>query len=191
MKIYLVRHGESNANLESRHAGWWDAVLTEKGEEDACRAGELIRHIPFDKVYVSDLTRAMQTQKLALPEIEGEPTEFLREINVGSLGGRLMAECTDEYGAPYLKHREILDFTAYGGENWEQLRARMAAFLRKLEQCDYEKVALFFHGCAMQALILEATGIHLPCCANGAVTVLEWRKQRWRLRLWNYTGNLE
>ena len=191
MKVYLVRHGESVANLEGRHAGWWDAALTEKGEADARRAGSLIRHLKFDKVYSSDLTRAMQTQKLALPGIEGEPVELLREINLGALGGRIMQECEAEYGERYLQDRETFEFTAYGGENWDQLRGRMAAFLRKLEQCDYEKVGIFFHGNAMQALIQEATGIHLPCCANGAVTVLECRKQRWRLKLWNYTGVIE
>ena len=165
--------------------------MTEKGEADARRAGSLIRHIPFDKVYSSDLTRAVRTQQLALPNITGEPTNLLREINLGSLGGRVMQECEAEYGEAYLQDRETFVFTAYGGETWKDLRNRMATFLHMLEQKDFEKVAVFFHGNAMQALIQEATGILLPCCANGAVTVLEWRKQRWRLRLWNYTGILE
>ena len=58
MKLYMVRHGQSVANLNKQHVGWGQVLLTEKGEDDARGAGEILKNYSFDKVYSSDLLRA-------------------------------------------------------------------------------------------------------------------------------------
>ena len=55
MKLYMIRHGESTANAEGKHAGWGQIPLTDKGRDDARHAGTLLEGVTFDRVYVSDL----------------------------------------------------------------------------------------------------------------------------------------
>ena len=57
MKIYFMRHGESENNLNGRMTGWMDAPLTERGVEQARAASVKLRGITFDKVFSSDLVR--------------------------------------------------------------------------------------------------------------------------------------
>ncbi len=65
-KLILLRHGESQWNLENRFTGWVDVELSPKGEGEAKHAGELIAEIPIDKVYTSVLKRAINTANIAL-----------------------------------------------------------------------------------------------------------------------------
>jgi len=58
-KLILVRHGESQWNLENRFTGWVDVPLSPKGEEEARVAGEHMKDLPVDKVYTSVLQRAI------------------------------------------------------------------------------------------------------------------------------------
>lgn len=65
-KLILVRHGESVWNKENRFTGWTDVDLSERGEEEARRAGELIKKhdLFFDVAYSSVLKRAIRTQHI-------------------------------------------------------------------------------------------------------------------------------
>ena len=57
MRLYVIRHGESENNLKKCWTGWYDAPLTEKGRQDARKAGTFLQGITFDKIYASDLSR--------------------------------------------------------------------------------------------------------------------------------------
>ena len=50
MKLYVIRHGESENNVKTCFTGWMDVNLTEKGIADAHKAGELLRDVTFDRV---------------------------------------------------------------------------------------------------------------------------------------------
>lgn len=65
-KLVIIRHGESVWNLENRFTGWMDVPLSEKGKEEAIQAGDALKEYHFDKIYVSHLTRAIQTMHLIL-----------------------------------------------------------------------------------------------------------------------------
>lgn len=65
-KLVLVRHGQSMWNLKDIFTGWVDVPLSEKGIEEAVRAGKELAGIGFDIVYVSTLVRAMETAMLVL-----------------------------------------------------------------------------------------------------------------------------
>ena len=58
------------------------------GEAEAGKVGRLLSNVSFDKIYVSDLSRAKATARIALPECEYETFAELREINVGSISGK-------------------------------------------------------------------------------------------------------
>ena len=71
-KLILLRHGQSQWNLENRFTGWKNVPLTEKGEVEAKKAGELIRkhNISIDRVFSSVLERANRTAEIAIIHAE-------------------------------------------------------------------------------------------------------------------------
>lgn len=70
--LVLLRHGQSQWNLENRFTGWWDVDLSDKGVEEARAAGRLMKDkgLEFDRCFTSVLTRAVRTLDLALHEME-------------------------------------------------------------------------------------------------------------------------
>ena len=70
MDVVLMRHGESEANFENYWTGWLDVSLTEKGQEQARKAGEKIKNaqIEFDAAFTSVLKRASLTCQIILEE---------------------------------------------------------------------------------------------------------------------------
>ena len=69
-KLALVRHGQSQWNLENRFTGWVDVDLSERGIKEAYAAGEKLKAIKFDKAYTSALKRAQRTLDIVLGEID-------------------------------------------------------------------------------------------------------------------------
>lgn len=104
-KIVLLRHGESKWNKENRFTGWTDVDLTEKGEEEARKAGELLKKegFVFDKAYTSYLKRAIKTLNIVLDEMDQDwiPVEKswrLNEKHYGDLQGLNKSETAEKYG---------------------------------------------------------------------------------------------
>lgn len=192
MKLYLIRHGESEANATRSFAGWAPVSLTEKGEEDARLAGELIRSLSFDKVFSSDILRAVQTCRLAMPDAEAEQTPLIREYDVGNLAGRSIEEFMKD--PAIAANRRNNDFSPYGGEDYKAVMARVTEFMQRLEQSDYENVLAFGHAGAIKNMIDHAVGVRLPfgsvAVENGAVTVLEFKNGRWMLCVLNQKKEL-
>ena len=104
-RLALIRHGQSQWNLENRFTGWWDADLTEKGEAEARRAGELLKEtgVDFRQAYSSVQTRAIRTLWLTLTELGRTwlPVEKhwrLNERHYGGLTGLDKQETRDKHG---------------------------------------------------------------------------------------------
>ena len=104
-KLVLLRHGESQWNLENRFTGWHDVNLTEQGEREGKEAGRLLKAegFEFDLAYCSVLTRAIRTLWLALTEMDQVwiPVHRewrLNERHYGSLQGLNKAETAKKYG---------------------------------------------------------------------------------------------
>lgn len=124
--LVLLRHGQSEWNLQNKFTGFHDVDLTKKGEEEAKRAGELIKDagIEFDQIYTSTQTRAKRTAKIAL-EAAGQMTKFgkiiehddLRERDYGDLTGLDKDETRQKYGEEQVHiWRRSYDVPPPGGE---------------------------------------------------------------------------
>lgn len=103
--LALVRHGQSQWNLENRFTGWVDVDLTPQGEAEAVRSGELLARAgaPFDKVFTSVQTRAIRTANLALDaaKLAWLPVERswrLNERHYGALTGLDKTETAKKHG---------------------------------------------------------------------------------------------
>lgn len=75
--LYLVRHGQSQWNLENRFTGWVDVPLSEKGIQEAIQAGKKLKDIVFDTLFVSHQLRAIQTLHYILLESTMNKTPIL------------------------------------------------------------------------------------------------------------------
>jgi 2,3-bisphosphoglycerate-dependent phosphoglycerate mutase len=106
--LMLLRHGESQWNLENRFTGWTDVSLSTKGEQEAHEAGEKLKSYKFDKAYTSVLKRAIDTLQIVLKIIgqENLPIEYdkaLNERHYGALQGLNKAETAKKYGDEQVK----------------------------------------------------------------------------------------
>lgn len=104
-KVVLIRHGESVWNKENRFTGWTDVDLTEKGVEEAHKAGKYLKEegFQFEKAYTSYLKRAVKTLNIVLDEMDldwipVEKTWRLNEKHYGMLQGLNKAETAVKYG---------------------------------------------------------------------------------------------
>jgi 2,3-bisphosphoglycerate-dependent phosphoglycerate mutase len=108
--LVLLRHGQSQWNLENRFTGWWDVDLSDKGIAEARNAGALMRDkgLDFDCCFTSVLTRAIRTLHLALHEMDRlwlpvTKDWRLNERHYGGLTGLNKAEMTEKVGAEQVK----------------------------------------------------------------------------------------
>ena len=109
-RLILVRHGQSQWNLENRFTGWWDVDLTSKGEDEARAAGHLLAEkgmLP-DIAFTSLQTRAIRTLHLALEAVGrvwiAETKDWrLNERHYGGLTGLDKAETAAKHGDDQVK----------------------------------------------------------------------------------------
>ena len=108
--LVLIRHGQSQWNLENRFTGWWDVDLTDKGVTEAVEAGKLLRGrgMDFDCCFTSLQARAIRTLNLALEEMERlwlpvTKDWRLNERHYGGLTGLNKQEMIDKVGPEQVK----------------------------------------------------------------------------------------
>ncbi len=136
-RLTLLRHGESQWNLENRFTGWVDVDLSAKGEAEARRAGTLLREVPVDVLFTSVLKRAMRTAEIALTEAgrTGLPThrdQALNERHYGELQGLNKAETAEKYGSEQVHiWRRSYDVPPPGGESLKDTRERVAPYFEQ------------------------------------------------------------
>lgn len=187
MKLYLVRHGQSENNLTKKFTGWAKKVaLTEQGYEDARRAGQRLKGISFDRIYSSDLNRAVQTAQTAIPGCEPIQLPELREISLGELEMQYIDECAAKYGEAFNVNRANYDFVPYGGENGEMLDARIAQFFHMLEADPQENIAAFAHAGTLRSALRYVLKFPVSRikCLNCCIAVFSYENGAWYLESW-------
>ena len=106
--LILIRHGQSQWNLENRFTGWIDVPLTEAGREEARRGARSIRHLKIDRAFTSALQRAQETLTIVLetigqPRVPIEKDQALNERHYGALQGLDKAETAKRFGEAQVK----------------------------------------------------------------------------------------
>jgi len=184
MQVCVIRHGESETNLDQKWTGWLDVHLTDKGRKDAARAGEFLRSLSIDKIYTSDLVRAIETAEIAIPGGGYETSPLLREINVGSLSGQSLKILTEEQRRDITTH----GYVEFGGETQDAFYSRIRQFQKMLETLDCETVALFSHRGWLRGMLNIVMGMYLPskrlCCRNCTIAIFEYTMETWKLHSW-------
>jgi 2,3-bisphosphoglycerate-dependent phosphoglycerate mutase len=109
-KIVLLRHGQSQWNLDNRFTGWYDVDLSEQGRAEAAAGGVLLREgaYEFDVVYTSVLKRAIRTMQIVMDELDQMWVPVVRdwrlnERHYGQLQGLNKAETARQHGEDQVK----------------------------------------------------------------------------------------
>jgi 2,3-bisphosphoglycerate-dependent phosphoglycerate mutase len=167
-ELILLRHGQSQWNLENRFTGWVDVPLSPKGEAEARAAGEKLRGHRIDKLYTSVLKRAIDTATLALDAagIPIPPTESdaaLNERMYGDLQGLNKAEAAKKWGAAQIKlWRRSYDVKPPGGESLADTAARVLPYWEARILPDLragKNVLVVAHGNSLRALVMHLDGL--------------------------------
>lgn len=162
--LTIVRHGQSEWNLQNRFTGWEDVNLTDKGKEEASRAGESLKGYHFDAAYTSNLKRAQETLSTIL-NIVGQPNipitrnEALNERHYGDLQGLDKAETAKKYGDEQVHiWRRSFDVAPPNGESLKDTAARVLPYFEeeiapKLKAG--KNLIIAAHGNSLRALIMH------------------------------------
>lgn len=164
--LVLVRHGESQWNLENRFTGWVDVPLSKKGIAEANGAGDRLKkeNIHFDRAYTSDLKRAQDTlqlilEKLGQTTIQVEKNKALNERHYGDLQGLNKAETAKKFGAEQVKiWRRSYDIAPPGGESLKDTAARTLPYFESKVIADLKKelnVIVAAHGNSLRSIVMQ------------------------------------
>ncbi|HEY8206965.1 MAG TPA: 2,3-bisphosphoglycerate-dependent phosphoglycerate mutase [Myxococcaceae bacterium] len=162
-KLVLIRHGQSLWNLENRFTGWIDVPLTEKGRDEARRAGKSIADIKFDVAYTSVLSRAQETLDLVLEATGQRPPiirdQALNERHYGDLQGLNKADTAKRYGDAQVKlWRRSYDVVPPNGESLELTAKRTLPFYDRAIAGDLRQgknVLVVAHGNSNRSIVMQ------------------------------------
>lgn len=134
--LVLLRHGQSQWNLENRFTGWTDVPLTPQGEQDAAKVAQVLAEYRFDHAFTSRLIRANQTLDIILSTLGQEPEimmdSALNERHYGDLQGLNKAETADKYGQEQvLEWRRSYAVRPPNGESVEDCERRTWPFFKQ------------------------------------------------------------
>jgi len=166
MKIYLVRHGETEWNKEYRLQGQADTRLNDYGRELAQITAEALKDIPFDVIYHSPLNRAEETAVILKKSrtIDIIADERIKEMSFGTAEGCHILSIKNNPEDPmynFLKHPGDY-IPPENGERFEDVAARSAEFMKETIlplEGKYQNVLIVAHGAVNRTILNAIAGI--------------------------------
>ncbi|MFH1307562.1 MAG: histidine phosphatase family protein [archaeon] len=199
MRLYIVRHGESHANLNKISQGHFNSKLTLKGEDEARRAALKLKDDKIDYCYSSDLDRCVRTAEEILkfhPEVEMRKIPELREQSKGIYEGKpreVSQNDLEKLG------QEWWEFQPEGGETMGEVWEKVIKFYEKIRSEHHDKSVLFVsHGGPISCLLSYLHGDTLQNTEkyvmrkNATISIVNIDEEgRSEFESFNYTKHLE
>lgn len=182
MEIWLIRHGETDWNVEGRVQGWTDVPLNENGKEQAALLASSLHDVPVSHIYSSDLARALDTAKCIAAKTHAPitTTPQLREQNFGQAEGLLRDDSNKRFpnGAP-------------DREQDTEVEARAASVLEQIREHHTDGLVV----CATHGGVVRATlrwlGLETRPIDNTSITKLKVDGDTFRVIAINETPHLD
>lgn len=157
MKLYFIRHGETDWNVAGRIQGSYDSELNETGINQAKELGSKVleSELKIARIYSSKQKRALKTAEIIseITNIECIPTEGLEEINLGSWEGLKWKEVREKYPTEYEEWYQKRRYTkAPNGESYQDMLERVLEALHKIIAANSEDVVIVTHGAVIMCL---------------------------------------
>ncbi|MCH4179543.1 MAG: histidine phosphatase family protein [Megasphaera sp.] len=200
-RIILIRHGETQWNIEGRYQGQEDTHLSERGLQQGHMVAEGLKDTPIDVAVSSPLERSYMTASFcaALHGITVEKDDRLLEINHGDWEGRLAGEIEARYPVEFQQWHtqpQLVTMPGAGGENLAAVcRRARAAFDDYAVKYDGKTVLVAAHDAVNKAVICDILGLDMSHFwqikqDNTCINVLECEQGQWRIVLLNSTNHM-
>ncbi len=177
-KLVLLRHGQSQWNLENKFTGWKDVPLTEQGINEAKTAGYLIKknNLKFHNIFSSTLQRANKTAEIAIKELGikdlSDTNQFLyvrdkslNERDYGDLVGLNKSETAEKFGKDQVHiWRRSFDIPPPNGESLKNVVERVSPYFeKKIEPLlvNNKNILIVAHGNSLRAIMIKV-GLYKP-----------------------------
>ena len=156
LKLYIIRHGQTEWNTQKRLQGWNNSSLTQKGVLDAENLSQRLKDINFDYIYSSIQKRAIDTaniirnnRKLDIIKLDG-----LKEIGFGKWEGMEIGEIQDKYKEEFdiYLNRPHLYKPTQNGESYEDIFKRVKISLEEILKNKGKNVLVVSHGVTLKVL---------------------------------------
>ena len=164
MKLILVRHGQSTYNLENRFTGWKDVGLTDKGYDEAKKAGDILKesNINIDLAFTSNLKRAQITLDVILERmnlsLDVIKNVALNERDYGDLIGQNKKEAALKFGKEQVQiWRRSYDTPPPGGESLKMTCERTLPYFSEIldSVMNNHNVIVSAHGNSIRAIVMK------------------------------------
>ena len=162
MKLVLVRHGQSIYNLENKFTGWKDVDLTDKGKNEAIKAGEVLKkqNFFFNYAYTSNLKRAQDTLSIILDKLNSNleviKNQALNERDYGDLIGQNKEDAARKFGEDQVQiWRRSYDIPPPGGESLKMTCDRTLPYFDKIfnSVLNNNNIIIAAHGNSIRAIV--------------------------------------
>lgn len=192
MEFYIIRHGETNWNVEGRIQGQTNSRLTEKGGRQAHLTANKLKNMSFEAVYSSDLERAMDTAEILLQfhdYLNMEKDVRLRERLFGDLEGISHESFKNDYPNIYEKFlSNDAEYRIPKGESKRDLADRAVDFFEEIakKHTGEGHVLVVTHGGILNMFVRYILGMDFGIrrkfsLRNTAVNIVEYKDNDWRL----------
>jgi alpha-ribazole phosphatase len=200
MKLYLIRHGQTDWNRQKRYCGQTDLPLNETGRKQVQGLRERFKKIKLDFLYRSDLKRAEETAEIVFPRWKKKIiiSPLVRELDFGEWEGCKYEEILAKNEKAY---RAWLDNPTLSapprGESLSSLENRVKTFLCDLlDKFKDETVAVVTHSGPIRVTLCDALGIPLKffwrvAVSSASISIIDYSNGKPFVSLVNDTGHIE
>lgn len=206
-RLYFVRHGKTEWNLESRYQGaGGDSPLLSESYHEMKQLADHFQNVPFNHIYASPIKRARITAGTIARRLKSHPVislmSRLEEFDLGKMEGMKFTDVKEQYPQEFenfRNHPDLYDPTEIGGESFVDVINRMTPAIIEIVRSNPQKnVMIVSHGAALNAEINHLLGTPLADLrkrgglANTSTTILDSNDQGQSFSLvkWNDTSYL-
>ncbi len=185
MKLIMVRHGETEANISGIYSGWTNYNLTVKGEKQVKNVLQHLKDEDIDIIFSSPMERTLKIAKAISDETNKdiEIVDDLKEINFGIFEGKTHEEiCRDHKDEYDSWSADYVNYRVSQGESLRDLHNRINKFVNELKKLYEDKTCLLVtHGGVIRVLITILLGLDIEKMWNfktppGSVVEVEYNK---------------
>ncbi|MBP9669952.1 histidine phosphatase family protein [Candidatus Woesebacteria bacterium] len=197
-KIILVRHGETDRNVEKKLMNWINDIgtLTVKGRSEASQVGQRLKEIEIHAIYASDLKRTQETAQIISEHLSLSPVHVhgLRERNLGIFGDHTFDEIKQKWPeklAKFLDNADI-DWNELEGESIRDVHNRFQGFIAEIESKHKDENVLFVTHSGIIYTVLRDLFDFFPQDSwmdveHTSITILEKSGDKYILKSFNKT----
>ena len=199
IELIAVRHGETDFNAERRMQGHLDVPLSETGRVQAQAAAARLADESIDKIYSSDLQRALETARIIREgrEIELVTDLRLREFHMGTFQGMTLSEAREKHGDAWERFFiHDADFALPGGQSRNQKQVEIASFMEEVVRSQAGgRMLVVTHGGILIAMLRHVLGIPAShyfrvSIENTGIQRFRYKNETWQLVSWGEVDHL-